>query len=92
MRSRGQKLKTTEYDILYGKALEIFRNHNNDKKTQKDIANLLSVTSQQYVQYENGKNKISINIENELTKIFGFDNRSDFVKKIEEIQNFLNKK
>lgn len=56
-----------EEDIMYIKRLKDLR-EDNDKK-QKDIAEILQITRQQYSLYETGKKGYTIWIYNKISKI-----------------------
>jgi transcriptional regulator with XRE-family HTH domain len=68
-RKRGQKIPASEIDRLIGIRIRVARNMSGKK--QEDLANYLGLTLQQTQKYENGKNKISVNI---LTKISEYFN------------------
>jgi transcriptional regulator with XRE-family HTH domain len=68
-RKRGQKIPASEIDRLIGIRIRVARNMSGKK--QEDLANYLGLTLQQTQKYENGKNKISVNI---LTKIAEYFN------------------
>ncbi len=68
-RKRGQKIPASEIDRLIGIRIRVARNMSGKK--QEDLANFLGLTLQQTQKYENGKNKISVNI---LTKIAEYFN------------------
>lgn len=84
MGTRGQGIKSGEYEKKYGFELKTIRLRNNF--IQKDIADYLDVTLQQYQKYENGTVKISIATEQKIATFFGMK-RSELVKKIEEQMN-----
>jgi transcriptional regulator with XRE-family HTH domain len=81
MRTPGQRIKCSEYDKKYGYELKIVRSAN--KLKLEDVAKYLDVTSQQYIKYEKGKNKISIATENKIAQLLGMT-RSELVKRIEQ--------
>jgi transcriptional regulator with XRE-family HTH domain len=84
MGTRGQGIKSGEYEKKYGLELRIIRSRNNIKR--EDVAQYLDVTLAQYCKYENGKSKISIATEQKIANFFGIK-RSELVKKIEEQMN-----
>lgn len=84
MATRGQKIKAGEYEKKYGQELIIMRIRKNFN--QKDIADYLNVTLQQYQKYENGINKVSVATENKIAEFYGIT-RLELVKKIEEQMN-----
>lgn len=67
-RKRGQKISPSEIDKLVGMRIRIARNMSGMK--QEDIANYLGLTLQQTQKYENGKNKISVNILLKIAQYF----------------------
>jgi len=81
MATRGQKIKSGEYEKKYGYELKIIRNRNNVE--QEDVAKYLDVCLAQYQKYENGINKVSVATEQKIANFFGIK-RSELVKKIEE--------
>ena len=68
-RKRGQKIAAGEIDRLIGMRIRIARNMFH--KRQEDLANFLGLTLQQTQKYENGKNKMSVNL---LTQVSDFFN------------------
>ena len=68
-RKRGQKIAAGEIDRLIGMRIRIARNMFH--KRQEDLANFLGLTLQQTQKYENGKNKMSVNL---LTQVADFFN------------------
>ncbi len=66
-RKRGQKIAAGEIDRLIGMRIRIARNMFH--KRQEDLSNFLGLTLQQTQKYENGKNKMSVNL---LTKVAEF--------------------
>lgn len=67
-RKRGQKISASEIDKLIGMRIRIARNMAGKK--QDDLAHYLGLTLQQTQKYENGKNKISVNILIQISKYF----------------------
>ena len=67
-RKRGQKIAPSEIDKLVGMRIRIARNMSGRK--QEDLANYLGLTLQQTQKYENGKNKISVNILLKVSQYF----------------------
>ena len=67
-RKRGQKISASEIDKLIGMRIRIARNMAGKK--QDELAQYLGLTLQQTQKYENGKNKISVNILVKIAKYF----------------------
>ena len=67
-RKRGQKIAPSEIDRLIGMRIRIARNISGKK--QDELANYLNLTLQQTQKYENGKNKISVNILTQISEYF----------------------
>ena len=67
-RKRGQKIPASEIDKLIGMRIRIARNMAGKK--QDELAQYLGLTLQQTQKYENGKNKISVNILVKVAKYF----------------------
>lgn len=67
-RKRGQKIAPSEIDKLVGMRIRIARNMAGKK--QEELSNYLGLTLQQTQKYENGKNKISVNILLKISEYF----------------------
>ena len=81
MGTRGQGIKSGEYEKKYGLELRIIRSRNNIKR--EDVAQYLDVTLAQYCKYENGITKVSVATENKIAEFYGIT-RVELVQKIEE--------
>lgn len=68
VRKRGQKIAPSEIDKMVGMRIRIARNMAGKK--QEDLAQYLGLTLQQTQKYENGKNKISVNVLVKIAKYF----------------------
>ena len=67
-RKRGQKIAASSIDRMIGMRIRIARNMAGKK--QDELARYLGLTLQQTQKYENGKNKISVNILVKIAKYF----------------------
>ncbi len=67
-RKRGQKIAAGEIDRLIGMRIRIARNMFH--KRQEDLAKFLGLTLQQTQKYENGKNKMSVNLLTQVAEFF----------------------
>lgn len=60
--------QSTDYDVFAGSVLKKLRH--SKLLTQKSLANMLNITFQQCQKYENGTNRITLNLICEACKIF----------------------
>ena len=67
-KTKGQKTKPSELDRKIGLNIKLMRISRGEK--QRDIAEYLNISTQQYQKYESGKTKVSVGILLKLVKYF----------------------
>lgn len=65
------KTQATDLNIELGKKLKFART--TKSLSQRDIANKLGITYQQYQKYEKGENKLSVNLLIDFKNLFEFE-------------------
>ena len=89
-KQRGQRNSAGEIDKFIGIRIKFYREL--EGKTQKQVAELINVSTIQYIKYENGKSRIPYGTIITLAKNFKFNYGADLLLEAEkEMERYMQK-